>query len=206
MNYIENMIKRYPELEICSDAVQKAVEMICSMHQSEGKLLLCGNGGSCADCGHIAGELMKGFLSLRTLPEEKQKHLCDAGIPPELTQKFQRGLCVLSLPEMSAVGSAFCNDVDAELVYAQLVYAAGNQRDVFMGISTSGNSANVVWAAKTAKAMGIPTIALTGATGGKLAGICDVTIKAPASETYQVQEYHLPIYHAICAEVERILF
>lgn len=206
MNYIENMVARYPALSGCAETIETAVQLILKMHENGGKLLLCGNGGSAADCGHIAGELMKGFLSLRTPSKEEQKNLQNAGIPAELAGKLQRGICAVSLPEQSAALSAYANDVDPQLVYAQLVFAGGCNRDVFMGISTSGNSKNVVLAAQTAKALGIPTIALTGANGGKLAEICELTIKAPATEVYQVQEYHLPIYHTICAEVERRLF
>ena len=123
-----------------------------------------------------------------------------------MTAKFQQGLCAISLPEQSAILSAFANDVEPKLVYAQTVLACARAGDVFLGISTSGNSENVVLATKTAKAVGTTAIGLTGAAGGKLAEICDITIRVPATETFIVQEYHLPVYHAICAEVERRLF
>ena len=123
-----------------------------------------------------------------------------------MTAKFQQGLCAISLPEQSAILSAFANDVEPKLVYAQTVLACARAGDVFLGISTSGNSENVVLAAKTAKAVGATAIGLTGATGGKLAETCDIIIRVPATETFIVQEYHLPVYHAICAEVERRLF
>lgn len=206
MNTIELLGKRYPALTDCLPEIERATEAIVTMHRAGAKLLLCGNGGSAADCGHIVGELEKGFLSKRPLSESAQKKLLDAGIPAEMTAKFQQGLCAISLPEQSAILSAFANDVEPKLVYAQTVLACARAGDVFLGISTSGNSENVVLAAKTAKAVGATAIGLTGAAGGKLAEICDIAIRVPATETFIVQEYHLPVYHAICAEVERRLF
>ena len=193
MNYIERLVERVPELSACAADMETAVDAICRMHRDGGKLLLCGNGGSAADCEHISGELLKGFILRR-------EH-CD-----EVPALLQRGVCAVPLPSLSASISAFANDVEPSLVYAQLVYAMGRQGDVFMGLSTSGNSKNVVEAAKVAKKAGLITVALTGESGGTLLDICDVTIRVPAKETYLVQEYHLPVYHAICAEVEERLF
>lgn len=193
MNHIECLTERLPELSAVAQKIEKAVEAICLMHRDGGKLLLCGNGGSAADCEHISGELLKGFLQKRE-PREN--------VPSVL----QQGVAAIPLPSLSASLSAFANDVEPSLVYAQLTYALGRPGDVFMGISTSGNSKNVVEAAEVARRLGLVTIALTGASGGKLADICHVTIRVPENETYLVQELHLPVYHVICAEVEERLF
>ena len=193
MNHIEKLINRIPALAPLEAEIEGAVTAICEMHRAGGKLLLCGNGGSAADCEHISGELLKGFLQKRE-PREN--------VPSVL----QQGVAAIPLPSLSASLSAFANDVEPSLVYAQLTYALGRPGDVFMGISTSGNSKNVVEAAEVARRLGLVTIALTGASGGKLADICHVTIRVPENETYLVQELHLPVYHAICAEVEERLF
>ena len=193
MNHIEKLIERMPALAGCAEGMKAAVEAICRAHLAGGKILLCGNGGSAADCEHISGELLKGFL----LPRPAEESYPDA---------LQRGLCAIPLTSMSAALSAFANDCDPTLVFAQLTYAMGRPGDVFVGLSTSGNSKNVVEAAKVAKKAGLTTVALTGESGGALLDICDVTIRVPAKETYLVQEYHLPVYHAICAEVEERLF
>lgn len=204
-NYVNLTLETFPSLETCRADIENAVEAILAMHKNGGKLLLCGNGGSAADCEHIAGELLKGFLLLRT----PQGELLDA-LAEELSEtdakKLQRGVSAVPLPSLAGVGSAFCNDVDPALVYAQLVLTLGRKEDVLLCISTSGNSKNVVQAAKTAKALGVKTVALTGAAGGKLKDLCDITICVPETETYRVQEYHLPVYHAICAQVEEALF
>ena len=193
MNHIEKLINRIPALAPLASEIEGAVAAICQMHRAGGKLLLCGNGGSAADCEHISGELLKGFLQKRPPVEDV----------PEV---LQQGVAAIPLPSLSASLSAFANDVEPALVYAQLTYALGRQGDVFMGLSTSGNSRNVVEAAEVAKKQGLLTIALTGATGGKLASISHITIRVPETETYLVQELHLPVYHAICAEVEERLF
>ena len=193
MNHIEKLIERMPALAGCAEGMKAAVEAICRAHLAGGKILLCGNGGSAADCEHISGELLKGFL----LPRPAEEGYPDA---------LQRGLCAIPLTSMSAALSAFANDCDPTLVFAQLTYAMGRSGDVFVGLSTSGNSKNVVEAARVAKKAGLTAVALTGESGGALLDICDVTIRVPAKETYLVQEYHLPVYHAICAEVEERLF
>ena len=190
---MNELIKRYPALEECRDSIEKLLNMMHETYKSGGKILLCGNGGSAADCEHISGELLKGFL----LPRPAEEGYPDA---------LQRGLCAIPLTSMSAALSAFANDCDSTLVFAQLTYAMGRPGDVFVGLSTSGNSKNVVEAAKVAKKAELTTVALTGESGGALLDICDVTIRVPAKETYLVQEYHLPVYHAICAEVEERLF
>ena len=204
-NYVNLTIETFPALEVCRADIENAVEAILAMHKSGGKLLLCGNGGSAADCEHIAGELLKGFLLLRTPQGELYDQLAEE-LGEADAKKLQRGVSAVPLPSLAGVGSAFCNDVDPALVYAQLVLALGREEDMLLCISTSGNSKNVVQAAKTAKALSVKTVALTGATGGKLKDLCDISICVPETETYRVQEYHLPVYHAVCAQVEEILF
>ncbi|MBE6607024.1 MAG: SIS domain-containing protein [Ruminococcaceae bacterium] len=206
MNYIENLTARYSELGCCENEIFDAVDAITRMYHNGGKLLMCGNGGSAADTSHIAGELLKGFLLKRTPSQSELEKLTSEKEIAEYAEKLQRGVCAISLTEQSALLSAYANDVDSDAVYAQLVFAMHKKNDVFWGISTSGNSKNVVLAASCARALGLKTVALTGESGGKLAEICEVVIKVPAKETYKVQEYHLPVYHAICAEVEERLF
>ena len=201
MNQIDTIISENPALLPCKAAMEQITAAIVCMHENGGKLLLCGNGGSAADCEHISGELLKGFLSKRPLPEDSL-----TGLEDELRAKLQRGIGAVPLTSLSALGSAFANDVDPALSYAQAVLALGQKNDVVLGISTSGNAKNVAAALKVARAMGLKTLAMTGEKGGLLKEIADVTLTVPETETYKVQQLHLPAYHAICAEVERILF
>ena len=201
MNYIDNLIERYPSLSSCRDDILAATNLIVEMHKADGKLLLCGNGGSAADCEHISGELLKGFISKRPLSESDLP-----GIPSEVKACLQKGIAAVPLSSLSALSTAFLNDVSPENIFAQLVYALGKKNDAVLGLSTSGNSKNVVLALQVAKSLGLKTIAFTGMTGGKLLNIADITIRVPECETYKVQELHLPVYHAICAEVEKIIF
>ncbi|MBQ9084484.1 MAG: SIS domain-containing protein [Clostridia bacterium] len=203
--YINEVIHRYPELAPCRTSMELAVELILKSHASGGKILLVGNGGSCADCEHIAGELLKGFL-LKRKPQGEDLDKLSPALGREDAELLQRGISAIPLPSISGALSAFANDVEPSLVFAQLVYAIGRAGDALLCLSTSGNSLNVVKAAECAKALGIKTIALTGRDGGKLAEICDVAIIAPEYDTYKIQELHLPIYHALCADVEEILF
>lgn len=177
-------------------------------YENGAKVLLCGNGGSCADCDHIVGELMKGFLKKRPMNDERKRAMLDAcaELDEDLLSKLQCGLPAISLPSITALGSAFNNDVDPELTYAQAAFALGKRGDVFVGLSTSGNAKNVFAAAKVAKAMGMTVISFTGMGGGKLATVADVAIKVPETETYKIQELHLPVYHTICADVEEYFF
>jgi D-sedoheptulose 7-phosphate isomerase len=200
MNYVLDTVKRYPVLEPCKDDIQAAVDAIVNMYESGSKLLLCGNGGSAADSEHISGEFLKGFLKKRPYA------LGELALEDEILSKLQKGIPAIPLTSLSASLTAFNNDVDPCLNYAQLVQALGGTGDVFMGISTSGNAKNVAYAAKTANAMGMLTIGLTGGKGGILKEICNITICVPESETYKIQELHLPVYHAICAQVEEIIF
>lgn len=192
------LYETYPALSVCRDDVEKAIEQMLHTYRQGGKLLLCGNGGSAADSDHIVGELMKGFLLSRPVTDER--------LPQRLRRGLQGSLPAISLPSQSAVLSAFCNDVDPEMMYAQLVYGYGRPGDLVVGISTSGNSKNVVNALEVAKCLGLSTLALTGEKESRLSQLADVTIRVPAVETYLVQEYHLPVYHYLCARVEQAMF
>lgn len=201
---INTLINRYPALAPCREQIEEAVNTVISCYENGGKLLLCGNGGSCADCDHIVGELMKGFMKRRPLDEgvkAEMKALCSE-LDDGLLSKLQSGLPAISLPSLSALNSAFCNDVDPELIYAQSTLALGKQGDVLIAMSTSGNSKNVCAAVKVAKGIGMTVIGFSGRTGGSLKELCDICICVPEDETYKVQELHLPVYHGICAMVE----
>ena len=204
------LLIRYPQLNLCKEQILKAADEMEACYRAGGKILLCGNGGSAADCEHISGELLKGFLSKRQMPHEDRSNLYDM-LPYDeataLSNKLQRGIPCIPLTSLSSTITAYINDVDPSMVFAQLVYALAKSNDLLIGISTSGNSVNVVNALKVAKSMGIGTIALTGSKAtSDCARIADTTILAPATETYLIQELHLPIYHYLCAELERRVF
>jgi len=208
MNHLDELIQRYPTLSSCQGAVRAAYDALARCYAAGGKVLICGNGGSAADADHIVGELMKGFLSLRPLPEDVRRRLeaADAEMGPTLARKLQAGLPAINLSAASALGTAFANDVSAELSYAQAALAYGKPGDVLWGISTSGNAANVRAALCAAHAAGMITLGLTGKGGGKMARLCDVLIDVPATRTFEVQELHLPIYHCLCAMIEGRFF
>lgn len=202
------LYERYPALEECREQIETAIAMLLNTFRSGGKLLACGNGGSCADCDHIAGELMKGFLLPRRVGSEfaTQLEKSQAEDADYITAHLQGALPAISLTSHPALLSAFTNDVAADMVYAQLVYGYGRKEDLLLCISTSGNSRNAVLAAETARALGLKTLALTGAAASKLSEICDACICVPETETYKVQEFHLPVYHYLCARIEQELF
>ena len=203
-----SLMERYPVLQVCREEIQKVVDLWCKAYENGGKLLLCGNGGSCADAQHIAGELMKGFLKKRSLTGE-QKASMQRNYPEldeSVLNKLQQALPAVVLSDATALNSAFANDVDPCLVYAQQTLGLGTADDVLVCLSTSGSSQNVVEAAKVAKSIGLSVVALTGSSGGWLKEIADVCITVPAVETYQVQELHLPVYHCLCAAVEAHFF
>ena len=177
---------------------EEAVSQLVNCFRRGGKLLLCGNGGSSADCAHIVGELVKGFCKKRPLPKELQEAIG--------TDRLQMGLPAIDLTANAALISAVNNDLGGELVYAQQVMAYGRAGDVLIGISTSGNSKNVALAVKAAKALGLYTIGLTGCGGGRLAELCDLTLRSAEKETYLVQEDHLMFYHRLCLRVEEAFF
>lgn len=195
---LNELISRYNVLEECREDIIKARDAIIRCYENGGKMLICGNGGSCADSDHIVGELMKGFLLKREIDDPR--------LPSHICEKLQAALPAISLPSQSAALTAFMNDVDPSLVYAQLLYGYARPNDLFLGLSTSGNSQNVVNAATVAKAVGITTIAMTGVRESKLSEISDVTIRVPECETFKIQELHLPIYHYLCASVEEHFF
>ena len=192
------LIERYPELEACREDIYAALNIIIEAYRIGGKVLVCGNGGSAADSEHIVGELMKGFLLKRPVTDER--------LPERIRTGIQGALPAISLPSQCAVLSAFINDVEPEMMYAQLVYGYARQNDVVIGISTSGNSKNIANAVETARATGIKTVSLTGGRKSRLSELSDVTIRVPETETYKVQELHLPVYHYLCAETEKEFF
>ena len=205
---LNELLTRYPCLEACKEEIVAARDALIACYEADGKVMICGNGGSCADADHIVGELMKGFLSLRPLNEEKKREMkanTDL-VDDELLAKLQGGLPAYSLPSMTALNMAFCNDVDPELIYAQPIMAMGRKNDVLFAISTSGNSKNVFGAVKVAKALGVTVIGLTGGKGGKLKEHADIAVVVPESETFKIQELHLPVYHYLCAAVEQHFF
>lgn len=205
---INKLINKYPELECCKSDLEKAVEILKNCYNKGGKLLICGNGGSSADSSHITGELMKGFLLKRKLPETVKKKFADlfgeSGL--YIANNLQGALPAISLPDQTAILTAFNNDVDADLGYAQLVYGYGKTQDVLLCLSTSGNSKNVINAAKAAAIKGIKVISMVGESKCLLDDLSHVSIHAPRPDTASVQELHLPIYHAICAELEKYFF
>jgi len=205
---LSELLKRYPQLEICKHTLTEAVSAIIDCYKNDGKILLCGNGGSCADCDHIVGELMKGFLKKRPLSTEQKAQMTNLSplLDEETLSKLQGGLPAISLPSLTALNSAFCNDVDPELIYAQSVMAMGKTGDVLIAMSTSGNAKNVFAAAKVAKGLGLTVIGLTGKGGGNLSEISDICIRVPETETFKVQELHLPVYHYLCAATEEEFF
>ena len=205
---IHALIERYPALAVCRDDLLAATELLVSCLAAGGKILVCGNGGSASDAEHIVGELMKGFVLPRKPDDGLRKKLCDVApdVADYLIDNLQGALPAISLVNETALNTAFANDQAADLVFAQQVLGLARGGDVVVGISTSGNSANVIYALYVARAKGAKSIALTGRGGGKLKAVADVTICAPADETYKVQEYHLPIYHALCIAAEEEFF
>lgn len=206
--YLTELLERYPVLETVRDDIKAAYEMMRECYESGGKLLIAGNGGSCADSEHIVGELMKGFVKRRPVEEELAKALRQ--IDPErgaaLAERLQQGLAAIALTGHQGLSTAFLNDVDGEMAYAQQVMGYGKKGDVFLGISTSGNAKNVMYAAVTAKAMGLKVIGLTGKSGGQLREISDAAVVVPEQETFKIQELHLPVYHALCLMLEEYFF
>ena len=208
MNHLSVLLERYPALSVCEESIRAACEAIIACYTAGGKLLMCGNGGSCADSDHIAGECLKGFLKKRELSaQEKSKWQEAYGEEGAwVADTLQGGFCAINLPGFAAPISAVCNDTDPQLMYAQLVWAMGKPGDVLIGLSTSGGAKNVKYAAQAAKQKGMLVISLTGQKNSPLSELADAAIRVPAQETYQVQEYHLPVYHWLCAALEDVLF
>lgn len=208
MNYLEELIERYPVLAGVKPQIREAYEILESCYENGGKLLIAGNGGSCADAEHIVGELMKGFVKRRPVSEDFAAKLLEAdqALGKELGDKLQGGLPAIALTGHPSLSTAFLNDVDGEMIYAQQTYGYGKKGDVFLGISTSGNAKNVMYAVTAAKAIGMKTIGLSGKDGGLLKMTADVTVVVPETETFKIQELHLPVYHALCLMLEERFF
>ena len=195
---LNELLTRYPMLESCRDDIIKVADAWIKCYENGGKILLCGNGG----------ELMKGFLKKRPISEDKKaemKNNCPS-IDDDILNKLQCGLPAVALTNLNAVNTAFCNDVDPDLIFAQAVMGLGKKGDILVCMSTSGNAVNANAAAKVGKALGLTVIGLTGIGGGKLSEVADLCIKVPERETFKIQELHLPVYHYLCAATEAHFF
>jgi len=208
MDHLQQLIERYPPLESVKSDIKASFEIIANSFANGGKLLIAGNGGSASDAEHIAGELMKNFVKKRKLPEVFQKRIeaSDPDIAAYLLPRLQPGLPVISLSAHYSLNTACINDIDGNITFSQQVYGYGKPGDVFLGITTSGNSKNIIYAAYTAKAKELKTIALTGSDGGRIKDIADISIIVPEKETYKIQELHLPVYHCLCLMLEEYFF
>lgn len=195
---LELLLMHYPELACVRQPICEAVALLTAAYRSGKKLLLCGNGGSAADCEHIAGELMKGFL--------KRRPIAEGILPPGLDTQLQGALPAIPLTGQIALSTAYANDMDGEYTFAQQAYGLTQPGDVLLALSTSGLAQNVCQAVRVANALGATTIALTGQAQSPLSDLCHLAIQVPARETYRVQELHLPVYHTICAMVEEAFF
>lgn len=207
-NEFNLLFEHYPQLEECRESIAKAYELLLECGKGGGLVMTCGNGGSAADATHIVGELMKGFKLHRPLDEAERKVVIDScqADGEYLADRLQKGIRAVSLDDQTAIGTAVANDNGADMIFAQQVYGYARKGDVLIGLSTSGNSGNVVRACQVARALGAKVIAMTGNGGGKMKALADAFIGVPANDTYRIQEYHLPVYHALCAMVESELF
>lgn len=208
MKHVDLLVERYPALASIKDSIIDAYLLMEQSYLNSGKLLIAGNGGSASDSEHIAGELMKSFKMERRISDDFRKKLVE--IDPvrgeQLAKNLQQPLTTIPLVAHEALSTAYINDVDGYGVFAQQMLGFGKAGDVFLAISTSGNSKNVMNATVVARALGVKIIGLTGEKGGELSEVADVTVKAPSSETYMIQEYHLPIYHCWCLMLEDKFF
>lgn len=205
---LDTLIERYPDLSTVREAVEEAYRILEECYSRGGKLLIAGNGGSSADAEHIVGELMKGFVKRRELSGERKAAL-EAADPEHgraLADKLQEGLPAIALSGHPALSTAFLNDVDGDMIYAQQVWGYGTEGDVLLGISTSGNAKNIDYAVTAARAKGMKVIGLTGRDGGRLGARADAAVIVPEQETYRIQELHLPVYHALCLMLEERFF
>lgn len=206
--HLDNLIARYPILTIAKDSIARAYETLADCFAAGGKLLITGNGGSAADAEHIVGELMKSFCLPRPMSAafREAAESADPEMGRVLGEGLQQGLPAIALSAHTALGTAWMNDCDPALVFAQQVAGYGRPGDVLLGITTSGNSLNIRYAAVAARAAGLKVLSLTGAPGGKIAALSDVCIHVPATETFKVQELHLPVYHCLCLMLEERFF
>ena len=209
---LNNLVLRLPTLASIQHQIAQAAEMLIDTYNRGGKVLICGNGGSAADSEHIAGELLKGFMLRRPLPDQLRRditsRLAERGqkLADDVLPRLQMGLPAVSLVSQVAVGSAIANDLGADLVYAQQTLALGRPGDLLIGLSTSGNALNVVQAIRLAGGLAIKTLAMTGSSGGLLEQAADLCLKMPADSTPLVQELHLPVYHALCEIIEQYFY
>lgn len=206
--HIDLLLQRYPVLETCKQDIINGYLVMEEAYEKGHKLLIAGNGGSAADSEHIAGELMKRFRTPRKVPANFAKKLCeiDPNRGPSLAKSLECGLMAIPLVAHEALTTAYINDVDGLGVFAQQLFGYGREGDVFLGISTSGNSKNVMSATVVARALGIRVVGLTGTKGGDLSEVADVVVKVPETETYMIQELHLPVYHCWCLMLEEHFF
>lgn len=204
---MDQLILRYPKLEKVKNEITGALKTLITTYENGKKLFVCGNGGSAADCDHIVGELMKSFKMKRPVTKETEKKLEEASpLGKELSVLLERGLPAISLCEHNSLSTAYANDRDPYAVFAQQLSVLGSHGDTLIVLTTSGNSKNCLYAATVAKAYGINVISITGESGGKISDLADVAIKLPEHETYLVQELTLPLYHYLCAALEKHFF
>lgn len=208
LRHISALEERYPQLSVCNDAIKGAYEIMEQAYANGRKLLVCGNGGSASDSEHIVGELMKEFKLKRKVYQNQAEAMkrIDSELGSVLAEHLQGALPAITLTGHSSLTTAFMNDSLPELIFAQQVNGYGKAGDVFLGISTSGNSRNVLFAAVAAKAKGLKVIGLTGAKDCRLAHLADLCIQVPETETYKIQELHLPVYHCLCMMLEEHFF
>jgi len=197
MKHIENLIARYPQLKACEENIQMMYERMVQSFESGGRLYICGNGGSASDALHIVTELTKSFILPRKIDADFAEH-----VDPELLNNLQGALPAFALVDNTALISAYANDVSPDYIFAQQVYAYARSGDCVLGISTSGNSKNVWYALKAARGRGAYALGLTGRDGGKMKALCDVCVVVPETDTYKIQELHVPIYHVLCIMLE----
>ena len=205
---LASMLARYPALRAAEDDIMSAFAYLEESFRRGGKLLVCGNGGSAADAEHRVGELMKGFVRRRPVSADLARRMTElfGATGARLAGKLQGALPAIALAAHVGLTTAFNNDVDPSATFAQQVHGYGRKGDSLLAISTSGNAPNVIGAAMVARAQGLAAIGLSGETGGALAGICDVCIRVPSGVTYEIQEYHLPVYHCLCMMLEEAFF
>lgn len=206
--HIKLLIQRYPGINLIIDSIVSAYLMMQKCYEGNGKLLIAGNGGSASDSEHMAAELMKSFKASRKVNEDFAERLQDVDEQRGklLAECLEYALPAIPLVSQGALITAYLNDVGWEGIFAQQVVGYGRSGDIFLGVSTSGDSKNVINAAVAARAMDIQVIALTGKTGGELAKFADITVKVPEEDTYKIQELHLPIYHCWCLMLEDHFF
>lgn len=204
-SFYNDLFIRYPELEILKESVQEIYVLLCHCYKNQGKILICGNGGSASDAEHMTAELMKGFLLPRQLNSANLLNF-DPKDERDMTLRLQQGLSAISLNSQMALMTAILNDIGADMIFAQQVFVYGQKDDIFIGFSTSGNSKNIINAVKVAKAKGMKTVIFTGKSGGRVKSITDYILPVPEEAVYKIQDYHLPIYHTLCAMLEETFF